>query len=1389
MSDSESSTSDISEELEILLLQVAANLGVDDERKREHLKIRWSTVLGKKFCRTVDDLSTIVASPTIWASVQLEPRAKAEIESELDYYKHELKQEKNHIVAKSEPLPPAPRHNIFFTSYMRLARKGKNIKHSDLWDLPQEVTSKYQYDNFQKRWKEEAKKKNPSLSRVLFSCYWKSFLNIFFFLILQTACYFGISVILPYMIQWIKDPTEEYYWGYVYSAIATATSLFGSLFWYRAIWSGNVLAIKIRGALMTALYDRVFTGEVVSLGQFVNLFAQDASLMFFYIPYIIPALVTPITLIVSIVLLGLQVGYFALVTLAIIVIFAPMTIYAGKLMGNLRFLMQEKTDERLKLSSELINGIRIVKYYVWESSVADRIKASRNKELTKLRQTTFWRAFTQTVPNIAPALSMALTFLFYGFFSGVRLTATVAYTSYSLMNLIRFPFNLLAAAGNLIFTLIASLKRIEKALLVPDRTSYIEENSSLGIRISDANFKWDTADHTTLSNINLKVRKGDCTIAVGAVGSGKSSLIMSVLGEIPKLSGSVKLLGSLAYVPQQAWIFNGTVRDNILLGSPFDQQKYERVVYCSGLVTDFTQFSNGDATEIGARGVNLSGGQKQRISIARALYSDRDIYLFDDPFSALDAHVGKHVFDNAVVDYLKDKTVLLTTNQLHFLEKATHIVVLDKGNIDAQGEYFELAKTNKNFKHLLEMYGAKTKKDKKKEEDSSSSSSDHSSGKNGKSPKKSMKNDNLVKKNPTQRKPIVARPKKTEEEEELPLVHVETDQPQSSKGSLIQVEDKQTGLIPGRIYAYWISAGGYGWFAFMILCYLGVVALRVGSSWWLSQWIAAMTIAEMKAASNITVNGTLVDTSVDISYWVWSYFGFGIGEAVVFATTILVGYGIHAIGASRQIHAQLINVLTYAVTAFYDKTPVGRILTRLSLDMGLVDMFLPIILSSFLSIVFGVVASIVSLVFGVWYVIPLIVPIAIILYGFQIFYRKTNIEIQRMEASSGAPPISTMTSVIEGIHSIRAFKQEPQFQQKIFTQLDYNNTEKYALRFGYVWFGLAVEYIGGVFVALVFFGISLARNYYSIDASFAGVALSFMAGMVPQLSFANLTFTDIEVRMNSVERMWEFNKIEREKIEDPAALEAPENWPQQGKILFQDFSFRYRSGPMVLKNLNLTVKPKHKVGIVGRTGSGKSSLLQALFRMEEPNSGCIKIDGVDTSKISLSQLRRSLSIIPQDPVLFIGTVRYNLDPFDEKTDEELWTALRRVELEEYVKKMDGGLLGKVEADGKNFSVGQRQLICMARALLKNSPILLLDEATASVDVETDMLIQRTVRSEFKDRTVLTIAHRLNTIMDSDKVLVLDRGNVMEYDSPDNLIKKGGIFASMVQASGLLKDKK
>eukprot|EP01125_Pyxidicula_operculata_P005097 TRINITY_DN1865_c0_g3_i2.p1 TRINITY_DN1865_c0_g3~~TRINITY_DN1865_c0_g3_i2.p1 ORF type:complete len:1154 (-),score=302.52 TRINITY_DN1865_c0_g3_i2:164-3625(-) len=1151
MSDSEISMAELSEDLEVLLLQVAANLGIQDEKKREHLKLKWSAALGRKFCTSIEDLVTIVASPTVWSSVQIEPRVKTEIENELDYIKNEAieaKERSNQVAKKPMELPPAPRNNVFFTSYLRLVRKGSEIQHSDLWALPEEVTSKYQFDSFQRKWREELKTSRPSLSRVLTKCFWRSFLNILFFLLLQTACYFGISVLIPFMLQWIRDPTEEYYWGYVYSAIATATSLFGSLFWYRAIWSGNVLAIQVRGALMTALYDRVFTGEVVSLGQFVNLFAQDASLMFFYIPYIIPALVTPITLIVSIILLGFQVGWYCLITFGIIVIFAPITVYAGKLMGNLRYVMQAKTDDRLKLSSELINGIRIVKYYVWESSIAQRIKASRDQELSKLRESTFWRAFTQTVPNITPALSMAITFLLYGFFSGVTLTASVAYTAYSLMNLIRFPFNLLAAAGNLIFTLMASLDRIERALLVPDRTTYVEENSSLGIKISDAEFKWDSADHTTLTGINLKVKKGDCTIVVGAVGSGKSSLIMSVLGEIPKVSGSVKLLGSLAYVPQQAWIFNGTVRENILLGSKFDQAKYDRVVYCAGLQTDFTQFDNGDATEIGARGVNLSGGQKQRISIARALYSDREIYLFDDPFSALDAHVGKHVFDNAIVDFLKDKTVLLTTNQLHFLEKASHIVFLDNGTIDAQGDYFKLAKTNKNFKNLLEMYGAKTKKDSKKKVEEEDEEEEE----------KKTSQDKQSIHSESQRKPIVARPKKVDQQTD---VIVEEHDQSAPKGALIEVEEKQTGLIPGRIYAYWISSGGNGWFSFMIICYLGVVALRVGGTYWLSEWIAAMTAAEIYAATNHTgVNGTVLDdgTVYDLSYWVWSYFGFGIAESFLFCVTILTGYGIHAIGASRGLHSKLIHVLTYAVTAFYDKTPVGRILTRLSLDMGLIDLFLPIIFSSFLTIVFGVIASIVSLVFGVWYVIPLIVPIAIVLYVFQIYYRKTNIEIQRMEAISGAPPISTMTTAIEGITSIRAFKREEQFQQKIFAQLDYNNEEKYGLRFGYVWFGLAVEYIGGVFIALVFFGISIARNYYGIDASFAGVALSFMSGMVPQLSFANLTFTDIEVRMNSVERMWEFNKIQREKVEDPDALEAPEEWPSKGKILFQDFCFRYR---------------------------------------------------------------------------------------------------------------------------------------------------------------------------------------------------------------------------------------
>jgi len=390
-----------------------------------------------------------------------------------------------------------------------------------------------------------------------------------------------------------------------------------------------------------------------------------------------------------------------------------------------------------------------------------------------------------------------------------------------------------------------------------------------------------------------------------------------------------------------------------------------------------------------------------------------------------------------------------------------------------------------------------------------------------------------------------------------------------------------------------------------------------------------------------------------------------------------------------------------------------------------------------------------------------------------------------MEAISSAPPISSMSSTIEGLISIRAYKIVDDFTKRLYSTINYNNADKYNLRLGYVWFGTFLEFIGGLFIGVIFFGLAIARNYFTLDTVYAGLTLSFLAGVVPQFSLAALNFTEVEVRLNSVERFKEFNRIQQETLTAATKEPLDPNWPENGEISFHNYSFKYRKGPTVLKNLNFTIPPKTKVGIVGRTGSGKSSLLQALYRMEDPLEGTIKIDGIDITQIALPDLRNHLSIIPQDPVMFIGTVRYNLDPFKEKSDPELWDALDHVQLKDVISNLEGGLESKVEENGKNFSVGQRQLLCMARALLRNSSILLLDEATASVDIETDQRIQKTVRKAFKNCTVLTIAHRINTIMDSNKILVLDAGNVVEYGSPKKLLKNpNGIFSSLVKAADM-----
>jgi ABC-type multidrug transport system fused ATPase/permease subunit len=879
--------------------------------------------------------------------------------------------------------------------------------------------------------------------------------------------------------------------------------------------------------------------------------------------------------------------------------------------------------------------------------------------------------------------------------------------------------------------------RVQEYCLLPELEPRKEEGGKEGkkakyaITMKDHAIGWEK-DKWILQDLNLKVKKGEVVMVIGAVGSGKSSIASAVIGETTYSQGEIEVNGSLAYVPQEAWIINATVRDNIVFGHPWDQKRYRQVLKLSALEPDLAILAKGDMTDIGDKGINLSGGQRQRVSIARSLYANRDIYVFDDPLSAVDSHVAAHLVENAITKFIKGqkKTGFIITNQIQFLRAADRVVLLKGGKIAEQGTFEELKANGKEFAALIKEFGVI---------DEESSEDDKPLGMSADS----------IKPEKTEEKPAEAKP--------------------AGETSLMTAgEEREKGAISAAVYWYYIRSGGLGAFFVALFLLIIVCAVRVFSSLWLSDWSNPVKVAERGWETRI---------------WLGVYLGSVFFEVLIYYLRMLP-IVFWSRNASRQLHHGLINAVLRASSSFFDVTPMGRLLSRFSKDINLIDDLLAFQFDQYLQLIFTLLQIFAQMAASQPYILIVIGAGLIIFYILQRIFQRTAIEIQRLEALSRAPIFSHLTETIEGAASIRAYKMQKNFVRSNMNKVDANIIDYLSLRYATGWFGMRLDWIGTAIILTMFLSIFLTRNYGTLDITLAALSMSSATNITFALSAVANNAVELETKMNSVERVRQYMNIEQESPAHIPENKPAETWPDKGAVAFKNLSIAYKGGPPVLKNVSLKIKPRQKIGIVGRTGAGKSTLITALFRMVEPIEGTVEIDGVDIGKLGLFDLRSKLAIIPQLPQLFIGTVRYNVDPFNESSDDKIWQVLEMVQLREYIESVEGKLDGKVEENGSNFSQGQRQLLSMARALLRNASVLLLDEATASVDSETDALIQKMVRKNFKNTTVLTIAHRLNTIMDYDRVLVLDKGMLAEYDSPKNLLSNPkGIFTSMVEATG------
>ncbi|XP_034367767.1 ATP-binding cassette sub-family C member 2 [Arvicanthis niloticus] len=1248
---------------------------------------------------------------------------------------------------------------------------------------------------------EEAKKKKKKskttkdfpkswLVKALFKTFYVMILKSFVLKLLYDALVFLNPQLLKFLIGFVKDRNTYAWVGYVCAILMFVVTLIQSFCLQCYFQFCFVLGMNVRTTIMASIYKKALTisnlaRRQYTIGETVNLMSVDTQKLMDVTNYMHLVWSNVLQISLSIFFLWRELGPSILAGVGLMILLIPVNGVLAMKIRKIQVQNMKNKDKRLKIMNEILSGIKILKYFAWEPSFKEQVNGIRKKELKNLLRFGQLQAILIFILQLTPVLVSVITFSVYVLVdSNNVLNAEKAFTSITLFNILRFPLSMLPMVISSILQASVSVDRLERYLGGDDLdTSAIHRvcNFDKAVQFSDASFTWDRDLEATIQDVNLDIKPGQLVAVVGTVGSGKSSLISAMLGEMENVHGHVTIKGSIAYVPQQSWIQNGTIKDNILFGSEYNEKRYQQVLEACALLPDLEILPGGDMAEIGEKGINLSGGQKQRVSLARATYQNADIYILDDPLSAVDAHVGKHIFNKVVGPngLLNDKTRILVTHGIHFLPQVDEIVVLGKGTILEKGSYRDLlskkgvfAKNWKTFMKHSESEGEATVNNDSEEEDDDCglmptveeipeeaasltmrrenslrrtlSRSSRSSSRRGKSLKNSLKIKNV---NALNKKEEVVDGQK-----------------------LIKKEHMETGKVKFSIYLKYLRAVGWWSILFVIFFYVLYNVSFIGSNLWLSAW----------TSDSENLNETSYSSSQrDMRIGVFGALGIAQGVFLLISTLRSM-YAFR--NASKTLHGQLLTNILRAPMSFFDTTPTGRIVNRFAGDISNVDDMLPQTFRSWLLCFLAIDSTLVMICMATPVFAIIIIPLGILYISVQVFYVATSRQLRRLDSVTKSPIYSHFSETVSGLPVIRAFEHQQRFLACNEKQIDTNQKCVFSWITSNRWLAIRLELVGNLIIFCSALLLVIYKN--SLTGDTVGFVLSNALNITQTLNWLVRMTSEAETNIVAVERINEYINVDNEApwVTDKRP---PADWPRKGEIQFINYQVRYRPElDLVLKGITCNIKSAEKVGVVGRTGAGKSSLTNCLFRILESAGGQIIIDGIDIASIGLHDLRGRLTIIPQDPVLFSGNLRMNLDPFNKYSDEEIWKALELAHLKSFVAGLQLGLLHEVTEGGDNLSIGQRQLLCLGRAVLQKSKILILDEATAAVDLETDSLIQTTIRNEFSQCTVITIAHRLHTIMDSDKIMVLDSGNIVEYGSPEELLSNTGPFYLMAKEAGI-----
>lgn len=1225
---------------------------------------------------------------------------------------------------------------------------SKTLALEDIPSLVSEDEADLAYQKFAHAWDSLSREKRPSSTRNLVlqtvaKVYMKENTWIAFCAFLRTISIAVSPLILYAFVNYSNSDKENLSEGLKILGCLILSKVVESLSQRHWFFGSRRCGMRMRSALMVAVYQKQLKLSSLgrrrhSAGEIVNYIAVDAYRMGEFPWWFHSAWTYALQLFLTIGVLYWVVGLGALPGLIPLFICGLLNVPFAKALQKCQSQFMIAQDERLRATSEILNSMKIIKLQSWEEKFKTLVDSLREREFIWLTDSQMKRAYGTLMYWMSPTIISSVIFLGCIIFQSVPLNASTIFTVLASLRNMGEPVRMIPEALSVMIQVKVSFDRLNVFLLDDELKDnevrkLSSQNSDESLRIERGSFSWyPESTVPTLRNVNLEVQREQKVAVCGPVGAGKSSLLCAILGEMPKISGTVDVFGTMAYVSQTSWIQSGTVRDNILYGRPMDKNKYDKAIKACALDKDIDSFDHGDLTEIGQRGLNMSGGQKQRIQLARAVYSDADIYLLDDPFSAVDAHTAAILFHDCVMAALARKTVILVTHQVEFLSEVDKILVMEGGKVTQSGSYESLLTAGTAFEQLVNAH---------KDAVTTLGPSNYQS--QGESEKGDM-----------------VRP---EEPHAAYLTANNSEGDISVKGvagvQLTEEEGKEIGDVGWKpFWDYIFVSKGTLLLCLGIITQSGFVGLQAAATYWL-----ALGIQIPKVTNGVLIGVyTAISTLSAVFVYLRSFFAAHMG-----------------LKASRAFYSGFTDAIFKAPMLFFDSTPVGRILIRASSDLSILDFDIPF------SIIFVVSASVelvttIGIMASVTWQVLIIGSLAMVAAKYvQGYYLASARELIRINGTTKAPVMNYASETSLGVVTIRAFKMADRFFNNYLELVDTDARLFFHSNATMEWLILRTEVLQNLTLfTAAFFIVLLPKGY--VAPGLVGLSLSYALSLTATQIFVTRWYCNLSNYIISVERIKQFMQI---SPEPPAIVEdkrPPSSWPSKGRIELYSLKIKYRpNAPLVLKGITCTFREGTRVGVVGRTGSGKTTLISALFRLVEPASGKIIIDGLDICSMGLKDLRMKLSIIPQEPTLFRGSIRTNLDPLGLYSDDEIWRALEKCQLKATVSKLPNLLDSSVSDEGENWSAGQRQLFCLGRVLLKRNRILVLDEATASIDSSTDAILQRIIRQEFSECTVITVAHRVPTVIDSDMVMVLSYGKLVEYEEPAKLLDTNSYFSKLV----------